>query len=78
MAEVLVEEETVLVVSGFLVKMGTIPRELVILDEEEKMVPSSDALVATWRRPLGLARLGGIGTCLGTSGLCRFASLLLK
>jgi len=48
MAEVLVEEETVLVVSGFLVKRGMIPHKSVILDEEEKMVLSSDAMVATW------------------------------
>jgi len=46
--EVLVEEETGLVVSRFLVKRGMIPHESVTLDEEEKMVPSSDALVVTW------------------------------
>ena len=28
--------------------------------------------------PLDLARLGGIGTCLSTSGYCRFASLLIQ
>ena len=44
----LVEEETVLAVSGFLVKRGMIPHVSVTLDEEEKMVLSSGALVATW------------------------------
>jgi len=47
-AEVLVEEEMVLAVSGFLVKRGTIPHESVTLDEEEKAVLSSSVLVATW------------------------------
>jgi hypothetical protein len=47
-AEVLVEEGMVLSVSGFLVKRGMIPHESVTLDEEEKMVLSSGALVATW------------------------------
>jgi len=47
-AEVLVEERTVLAVSGFLVKRGMIPHESVILDEDEKMVPSFDALVVNW------------------------------
>jgi len=46
-AEVLIEEEMVLVVSEFLVKKGTIPRELATLDEEEKAVLSSSILVAT-------------------------------
>jgi len=46
--EVLVEEETMLVVSGFLVKRGMIPHESVTLDMEEKMVLSSDALVVIW------------------------------
>jgi len=47
-AEVLVEEGMVLIVSGFLVKRGTIPHESATLDEEEKMVLFSDALVVTW------------------------------
>jgi len=47
-AEVLVEEEMVLAVSGFLVKRGTIPHESVTLDEEEKMVLSSDAFAVIW------------------------------
>ena len=47
-AEVLVEEGTVLAVSGFLVKKGTIPHESTMLDEEEKMVLSSSALAMTW------------------------------
>jgi len=46
-AEVLIEEEMVLAVSEFLVKRGTIPRELATLDEEEKAVLSSGVLVAT-------------------------------
>ena len=46
-AEVLVEEGTVLAVSGFLVKRGTIPHESATLDDEEKMLLSSGALVAT-------------------------------
>jgi len=46
-AEVLIEEGTVLAVSRFLVKRGMIPHESVTLDEEEKMVLSSGALVAT-------------------------------
>ena len=47
-AEVLVEEEMVLAVSGPLVKKGTIPHESVILDKEERVVLSSDALVVIW------------------------------
>jgi len=46
-AEVLVEEEMVLAVSGFLVRRETIPHESVTLDEEEKAVLSSGVLVAT-------------------------------
>jgi len=45
---VLIEEEIVLVVSRFLVKRGMIPHESATLDEDEKMVLSSGALVATW------------------------------
>ena len=48
MAEVLVEEETVLVVSGLLVKKVMTPHGSVTLDEEEEMVLSSGALAATW------------------------------
>jgi len=80
-AEVLVGEGTVLAVSGFLVKKVTILHGSVTLAKEEEMVVSS----ALWLRlgalgafSLDLVRLGGIGTCLGTSGLCRFASLLLQ
>ena len=47
-AEVLIEEGTVLAVSGSLIKRGMIPHESVTLDKEEKMVLSSGALVATW------------------------------
>ena len=47
MAEVLIEEGTVLAVSRFLVKRDMIPHESVTLDEEEKVVLSSGALVAT-------------------------------
>jgi len=46
-AEVLVEEEMVLVASGFLVKRGTIPHESVTLDEEEKAVLFFGVLVPT-------------------------------
>ena len=48
MAEVLIEEGTVLAVSGFLVKRGMIPLESTTLDKEEKTVLSSSALVAIW------------------------------
>jgi len=47
-AEMLVEEGTILAVSRFLVKRRMILHESVTLDEEEKMVLSSGALVATW------------------------------
>ena len=77
MVEVLVEEETILVVSGLLVKKMMTPPGLAILDEEEEM--------AFWLQlgalgffSLDLAGLGGIGTCLGASCLCRFTSLLLQ
>jgi len=46
-AEVLIEEGTVLALSGFLVKRGMIPHGSATLDKEEKMVLSSGALVAT-------------------------------
>jgi hypothetical protein len=46
-AEVTIEEETVLDVFGFLVKRGMIPHESATLDEGEKMVLSSGALVVT-------------------------------
>jgi len=46
--EVLVEEETVLAMFGFLVKRGMIPCESATLDKEEKMVLSSYALVVIW------------------------------
>jgi len=45
--EVLIEEDIVLVVSGFLVRRGTIPHKSVTLDAEEKAVLSSGVLVAT-------------------------------
>ena len=49
LAEVLlaVEVETVLAVSGLLVKKGTIPNESVTLEEEEAML-SSSVLLVTW------------------------------
>ena len=47
MAEVLIEKGTVLAVSGFLVKRGTIPHESATLDEDKKVVLSSGVLVAT-------------------------------
>ena len=81
MAEVLFEGETVLVVSGLLVEKVMTPHGSAMLDEEEEMVLSSGVLAVTWCfwglfSWLGWA--GGIGTCLGASGLCRFASLLLQ
>jgi len=42
-----VEVETVLAVSGLLVKKGTIPNESVTLEEEEAML-SSSVLLVTW------------------------------
>ena len=47
-AEVLIEEGLVVAESGLLVKRGTIPRGSATLDEEEKVVLPSGALVATW------------------------------
>ena len=47
LAGVLVGEDKVLLVSGLLVKKGMIPHGSEKLDEE-KMVLSSGALVATW------------------------------
>ena len=47
-AEVLVEEGTVLAVSGFLVKKVMTLHGSVTLDEEEEMVLSSSALAVTW------------------------------
>ena len=46
--EALVEEETILAVSGFLMKRGMIPHISATMDEGEKMVLSSRALIATW------------------------------
>jgi len=48
LAEVLLaaEVETVLAVSGLLVKKGTIPHESVTLEEEEAMLSSGVLLVA--------------------------------
>ena len=80
-AEVLVEVEMVLVVSGFLVKKGMIPHESVILDGGRRRCCSLALrlrLGALGSFSLGLARLGGIDTHLDASGLCRFASLLLQ
>jgi hypothetical protein len=47
-AEVLVEEETVLAVSGFLVKKVMTPHGSLMLEEEEEMVLSSGVLAAIW------------------------------
>jgi len=49
-AEVLlvVEVEMVLAVFGLLVKKGTIPHESATLEEEKKVVLSSDILLVTW------------------------------
>ena len=47
-AEVLVEEGTVLAVSGFLVKKVMILHGSVTMAEEEKMVLSSGALAVIW------------------------------
>jgi len=80
-AGVLVEEEKILPVSGLSVKKVMTPHGSAMLGEEEEMVLSSSALAATWCfwglfSWFGWA--GGIGTCLGASGLHRFASLLLQ
>jgi hypothetical protein len=40
--------ETVLVVSEFLVKKGTIPHESVTLEEEDEALLSSGVLLVTW------------------------------
>ena len=47
-AGILVEKEKELLVSGLLVKKGMMLHGSVMLDEEEEMVVSSSALVATW------------------------------
>ena len=47
-AEVLIEEGLVLAESGLLVKKGMIPHESATLDEEEKVLLSSDVLLVTW------------------------------
>ena len=60
-AEVLVEGETVLVVSGLLVKKVMTPHGSVMLDQEEEMVLSSSALDATWC-------FWGLFSCLGWAG----------
>ena len=44
----MVELETALAESGPLVKKGTIPHESVTLDEEEKVLLSSDIFLVTW------------------------------
>jgi len=46
-AEVMVEEEMVFAVSGFLVKRGMIPHESVTLDVEKKAALSSGVSVVT-------------------------------
>jgi len=80
-AEVLLvaEVETVLVVSELLVKKGMIPLESVTLGEEEALLFSDASLVTwySWDLSRCLAGLGGIGSRFGTSGLCRFACLLI-
>jgi len=84
MAEVLVEEGTVLAVSGFLVKRGMIPLESVTLDEEEKMVLSSGALVATWCSWGLFSWLGSAGGHrhlfghFWSSPICQFAVTTIK
>jgi len=80
-AEVLVEGEMLLFVSGLLVQKGMIPHGSMTLGEGEKMMLSSGALVVTWCSWAAFSWLGwagGIDTCLGASGLHRFASLLLQ
>jgi len=75
------EVEMVLAKSELLVKKWTIPRESAIPEEEKKVVLSSGVLLclgALGGLPLSLTTLGGIDTCFGTSGLCRFASLLIQ
>ena len=74
------EVETVLVVSELLAKKETIPHELVTLRGRRRwccLLAFRLRLGALRGLSLTLTSLGGIGTCLGTSGLCRFASLLI-
>jgi len=47
-AEVLVEEGTILAVSGFLVKKAMTPHGSAMLDEEKEMVLSSSVLDVIW------------------------------
>ena len=62
-AEVLVEGEKVLLVSGFLVKKGMMLPGSVILDEEERMVLSFGALAGSWYflDPFSWSELGWAG-----------------
>jgi len=72
------EEETVLVVFELLEKRGMIPPGSVTLEEGEALLFSGSLLVIwySWNLSLWLAGLGGIGN--RTSGLCRFASVLIQ
>jgi len=80
-AEVLLmaELEMVLAVSELMEKRGTILQGSVTLEKEEALLFSNASLVTGTLRTfsLWLARLGGISSHFGTSGLCRFASLLI-
>ena len=74
----LAEEETVLVVSGLLEKRGMIPPGSMTLKEGEALLLSGASLVIWYSWDLfslvGWTR--GIGS--RTSGLCRFASVLIQ
>jgi len=81
LAEVLLVAELamVLAVPELLEKRGTILQGSVTLEEEEALL-FSDASLVTWYSwgPFSLLGwTGGIGSRFGTSGLCRFASLLM-
>jgi len=83
MAEVLVEEEKVLLVFGLSAETGMMLPGSVTLDEVERMVLFCGASAAPWYfwDPffwLELDWAGGIAIrCLDTLGLSRFARLLL-
>jgi len=73
-----VEEEMMLVVYELLEKRGMIPLGPVTLEEEEALL-FSDALLVfwySWNLFSLVGWTGGIGS--RTSGLCRFASVLIQ
>ena len=73
-----VEEETVLVVSGLLEEKGMILLGSEILGEEKALLFSGASLVIwySWNLFSSVDWTGGIGS--RTSGLCRCASMLIQ